>query len=168
MTFVYWVIFQWNFPFRTLWGRILGQNPVKRVFLLAIHSHLYTFVLRFPFLETHATSSLTVQLLYTEKDKGGKPDRKPYALLPYGLRNPYRNLQFLRTLKIMPRNLNEIVRSWIRLHYGQSTLLHSILLCTRLCVHERMKMIWLMCHNPHRFPQQPGIVWISTTIYCIQ
>jgi hypothetical protein len=67
--------------------------------------------LRFPFLETHATSSLTVQLLYTEKDKGGKPDRKPYALLPYGLRNPYRNLQFLRTLKIMPRNLNEIVRS---------------------------------------------------------
>jgi hypothetical protein len=27
------------------------------------------------------------------KDKGGKPDRKPYPLLPYVLRNPYRNLQ---------------------------------------------------------------------------
>jgi hypothetical protein len=33
----------------------------------------------------------TVQLLYTVKDKGRKPDRKPYPL-PYGLRNPYRNL----------------------------------------------------------------------------
>jgi hypothetical protein len=28
----------------------------------------------------------------TVKEKGGKPDRKPYALL-YGLRNPYRNLK---------------------------------------------------------------------------
>jgi hypothetical protein len=36
-----------------------------------------------------------VQLLYTAKEKGGKPD----------LRNPYRNF------KIMPRNLTEIVRS---------------------------------------------------------
>ncbi len=26
------------------------------------------------------------------KEKGGKPDRKPYPL-PYGLRNPYRNLK---------------------------------------------------------------------------
>jgi hypothetical protein len=33
-----------------------------------------------------------VQLLYTVKEKGGKPDRKPY-LFPYGLRNPYRNLK---------------------------------------------------------------------------
>jgi hypothetical protein len=31
-------------------------------------------------------------MLYTEKKKGGKPDRKPYPLL-YGLRNPYRNLK---------------------------------------------------------------------------
>ncbi len=35
---------------------------------------------------------LTVQLLYTVKEKGGKPDRKPYPL-PYGLKNPYRNLK---------------------------------------------------------------------------
>jgi hypothetical protein len=34
----------------------------------------------------------TVQLLYTVKEKGGKPNIKPY-LLPYGLRNPYRNLK---------------------------------------------------------------------------
>jgi hypothetical protein len=41
-----------------------------------------------------------------------KPDRKPF-FLPYGLRNPYRNLKSenLRTPKIMPGNLNEIVRS---------------------------------------------------------
>jgi hypothetical protein len=49
-------------------------------------------------------------LLYIVKEKGGKPDRKPYALL-YGLRNPYRNLKSLRTLKIMPRNFNKIVSS---------------------------------------------------------
>ncbi len=45
------------------------------------------------FFQTHATSSVsTVQLLYAVKEKGGKPDRKPYSL-PYGLRNPYRNLK---------------------------------------------------------------------------
>ncbi len=32
-----------------------------------------------------------VQLLYTVKEKGGKPDRKTYPP-PYGLRNPYKNL----------------------------------------------------------------------------
>jgi hypothetical protein len=30
--------------------------------------------------------------MYTIKEKGGKPGRKPYPL-PYGLRNPYRNLK---------------------------------------------------------------------------
>jgi hypothetical protein len=51
----------------------------------------------------------TVQLLYTVKEKGGKPDIKPYPL-SYGLRNPYRDPS-LRTLKIIPGNLNKIVRS---------------------------------------------------------
>ncbi len=32
------------------------QTKVFRVFLLAIHSHLSTFALRFLFLQTHATS----------------------------------------------------------------------------------------------------------------
>jgi len=49
--------------------------------------------LRFIFLQTPVISygfysSVTV----TAKEKGGKPDRKPYPL-PYGLRNPYRNLK---------------------------------------------------------------------------
>jgi hypothetical protein len=30
--------------------------------------------------------------LYIVKEKGGKPDRKPYPFL-YGLKNPYRNLK---------------------------------------------------------------------------
>jgi len=41
------------------------------------------------------TQPLTVSrvwLPYTVKEKGGKPERKPYPL-PYGLRNPYRKLK---------------------------------------------------------------------------
>ncbi len=39
-------------------GRILGRNPDKSLtsFLLAIHSHLYSFALRYLFLQTHTTS----------------------------------------------------------------------------------------------------------------
>jgi hypothetical protein len=51
----------------------------------------------------------TVQLLYTVKDKGGKPDRKPYPL-PYGFKNPYRNLKSENS-QYYAQNLNEIVRS---------------------------------------------------------
>jgi hypothetical protein len=63
------------------------KTKVIRVFILAIHSHLYSFALRFLFLQTHATSynfysSVTVQ------EKGGKP----YPL-PYGLINPYRTIK---------------------------------------------------------------------------
>jgi hypothetical protein len=35
---------------------------------------------------------LTQQLTVSVKKKGEKPDRKPYPL-PYGFRNPYRNLK---------------------------------------------------------------------------
>jgi hypothetical protein len=46
------------------------QKKVVSVFLLAIHSRLYSFALRFLFLHTHATSySFTIQLLYTVKEK---------------------------------------------------------------------------------------------------
>jgi hypothetical protein len=69
------------------------QKKVLRVFLLANHSHLYSFAVRFLLLQTQATFySFYSVSLYTVKDKGGKPDRKPYPL-PYGLRNPYRNLK---------------------------------------------------------------------------
>jgi hypothetical protein len=61
-----------------LWDE--NQTKVLRTVLLTIHS----FALRFVFLQTY------VKLLYTVKEKGGKPDQKPYPL-SYGLRNPYRN-----------------------------------------------------------------------------
>jgi hypothetical protein len=45
------------------------------------------------FLQTHGTSYyFYIKLLYTVKEKGGKPVRKPYPLL-YVFRNPYRNLK---------------------------------------------------------------------------
>jgi hypothetical protein len=49
----------------------------------------------------------TVQLLYTVKDKGGKPDRKPYSMVE----EIHTETLSLRTVKIMPRNPNKIVRS---------------------------------------------------------
>jgi hypothetical protein len=78
------------------------QTKVFRVFLLAIQSHLYSFALRFLFLQTHATSyRFFTVLLYTVKEKGGKADSK-LRLLP---RNQYRNFpSALRPMKIMPRN----------------------------------------------------------------
>jgi hypothetical protein len=65
------------------------QTKVLRVFLLAIHSRLYSFYF---FKLTQPLTVSRVQFLYIVKEKGGKPDRKPYPL-PYGLRNPYRNLK---------------------------------------------------------------------------
>jgi hypothetical protein len=100
-------------------GRVLGRNPEKSLKSFPpcfsqspLHCRFYSFALRFLFLQTHATSYsfYSSSLLYTAKEKGGKPDRKPY-LLPYVLWNPYRNLKS----EIMPINLKEIVRSWIQL-----------------------------------------------------
>ncbi len=69
------------------------QTKVWRVFLLAIHSHLYSFALRFIFLQTHSTSySFSFGYwLYTVKEKEENPiENHP---LSYGLRNLYRNLK---------------------------------------------------------------------------
>jgi hypothetical protein len=49
-----------------------------RVFLLAIQSHL--LALRFLFLQTHATSYIFFSA-YTVKEKGEKPDRKPFPMV---------------------------------------------------------------------------------------
>jgi hypothetical protein len=64
------------------------QTKDLGVFLLAIHSHLCSFALRFLFLQTHKTSysfssSVTVHC---------KGERRK-TILPFGLRNPYRNLK---------------------------------------------------------------------------
>jgi hypothetical protein len=57
-----------------------------KVFLLVIHSHHNSFALKLYFFK------LTQPLTVSVKEKGGKPERKPYPL-PCGLRNPYRNLK---------------------------------------------------------------------------
>ena len=67
------------------------QAEILRVFLLAIHSHLYIVALRFLFLQTH-TTSYSFYSSDTVHCKGGKPDGKQYHL-PYSLRNPYRILK---------------------------------------------------------------------------
>jgi hypothetical protein len=65
-----------------------------------------SFAFRFLFLQTHTTVS-TVQSLDTVKENEGKSDRKPHPL-SYGLRI-HTETSSLRTLKIMPRNLNKSV-----------------------------------------------------------
>jgi hypothetical protein len=68
------------------------ETKILRVFILAIRRHLYSFYLKFLCLQTHATSySFLSALLYTVKEKGGKPERKQNPL-PCGFRNLYRNL----------------------------------------------------------------------------
>jgi hypothetical protein len=53
----------------------------------------YFFKLAQTLRPTHATSNAFLLFSYcTLKEKGEKLDIKPY-LLPYGLRNPYRNLK---------------------------------------------------------------------------
>ncbi len=89
------------------------QTKALRVFLLAIHSHLYPvqctlcvqlcheiFISLNSRKLLHSSSNSckllrnsTLKLLYTVKEKGGKPDTKRSIPLPYGLRNPYRNLK---------------------------------------------------------------------------
>jgi hypothetical protein len=76
-------------------GWILGQNPYKSLkrFLPCYSQSSLQYCLRFLFVQTHATSySFYSSLLYNVKKKWGKPDRKPHPL-PYGLRNPKKNLK---------------------------------------------------------------------------
>ncbi len=68
----------------------------------------------------HTFTVTTVQLLYTVKEKGGKPDRKPYYV-PYDLGNPYKNLKSENSQNIA-RNRHEIVRSRIWLLESDSLL----------------------------------------------
>jgi hypothetical protein len=47
------------------------------------------------------------QLLYTVKEKGRKPDRKPYPLT-FGLRNPYRNLKSKELSRLCPKTSTKL------------------------------------------------------------
>jgi hypothetical protein len=81
-----------GYRFQTTEAEFLDEilTKVFRVFLLAVHSHINSFALRFLhyfFKPCNLLRISTVQLLYTAKEKRGKP-----LPLPYGLRNPSRNL----------------------------------------------------------------------------
>ncbi len=86
----------------------------------------------------------TVQLLYTVKEKGGKPDRKPYPL-PYGLKNPYRNLK--------PENSQDYAQkpqqNWT---FMNSASLHTPELKPCICTYRINTVlaslgIWLCCFH---------------------
>ncbi len=90
------------------------QTKVLIFFLLAIHSHLYSFALRFLFFQTHATSysfysSVTVHCKWERR----KTDRKPNPLTN-DLRNPHRNLKYENSQDYAQKP-QKIVCSWIRL-----------------------------------------------------
>jgi hypothetical protein len=54
------------------------QTKAFKVFLLAIHSLLYSFAFYFYFFKlTQPLTVSIVHLLYTVNEKEGKPDRKP-------------------------------------------------------------------------------------------
>jgi hypothetical protein len=78
-------------------SRILGRNPDVHI------SSKSRNLLRIS----------TVPLLYNVKEEGGKPDRKPYDPPPPFpmVSEIHTETSSLRTLKIMPGNLNEFVRS---------------------------------------------------------
>jgi hypothetical protein len=86
------------------WDEI--QTKLLRVFLLAIHSHLYGFDLRFLVLQTHATSYSfysSVNVHCTGERRITDRNHSPFPI--------HTETSSLITLKILPRNLNEIVRS---------------------------------------------------------
>jgi hypothetical protein len=89
------------------------QTKVSRVFLLAIHSHLYSSALRFLFPQTH-TTSYSFYSSVTVHYKGER--RKTFPMV----KEIYTETSSLRTLKSMTINLKEIVRSWIRLQNSQT------------------------------------------------
>jgi hypothetical protein len=85
---------------------------------------------------------LTQPLTISVKEKGGKPDRKPYPL-PYGLRNPYRNL-CLRTLKNMPKNFD--VRYCTFMNSASGLIFPS-----RWNVHQKAAVatLYVLCESAH-------------------
>jgi hypothetical protein len=120
------------------------QTKVLKVFPLAIHSHLYNFALRFLFLQTHATSYIFLQTYttsfckYTVKEKGGKPERKPYPQ-PYVSRKseisqdyvqkPQRNCTFMNSA-----SRQEITDLWPQLSDNtQHSRLRVLRHCDQVC-----------------------------------
>ncbi len=106
------------------------QTKVLSIFLLATHSCLYSLALPwnlyfFKLTQTSYSFSSSVPV----HCKGKRNDEnliENHTTLPYGLRNPYRNLKSENSQDYcLSRNLNEIVRSWIRLQDIKIQLVHK-------------------------------------------
>ncbi len=135
-----------RWPLNNRWRHDSLQRPnsltkVLRVFLLAIHSHLYSFDLRILFLQTHTTS----YSFYSSVAIHCKEERREsWYCLPYGLRNPYIEPQVWE-LSTMPRNLNEIVGSGIAKQREKiqtfQTLSHEMIWAFQEC-RAWFKFVW--------------------------
>ncbi len=88
-------------------GRILGWNPDKNLNSFPpCYSQSYLQLGLEISISSNSCSLLrisTIKLLYTGKEKGGKPDRKPYPF-PYVLRN----LQFWELLRLCPETSTKL------------------------------------------------------------
>ncbi len=95
---------QVTYPYRIYWCKKKMGRKSHTWAPLRFSSSLFTVTsaLLWDFYFFKLTQPLAVstfQLLYTVKDKGGKPDGKPHHL-PYSLRNPFRNLKSERNMVI--------------------------------------------------------------------
>ncbi len=127
------------------------QSKVLRVFLLAIHSHIYSFALRFLFLQTHATSysyysSVTVHCK-GERRKTWQKTIPPSSLwFKKSLQKPpvFENSQDYAQKPQQKLSVHEFgfISQW--------WCVYAIMFCTRK-IHERMKMTGLshalMCYS---------------------
>jgi hypothetical protein len=91
-------------------GRILGRNPDKSLKSFPPCYKQSTLQLCLEIcISSNSRNLLQFLQFVTVKEKGGKPDRKPYPL-PYGLRNPSRNFKSENS-QGYSGNLNETVPS---------------------------------------------------------
>ncbi len=87
-----WLLYtaQYNGQRPNSWRKSIQKSLEFSSLLFTVTSALPWDFYFFKLTQSHTISR--VQLRYTVKETGGKPDRKPYPL-SYGLRNPYRNLK---------------------------------------------------------------------------
>ncbi len=105
-------------------GRILGRNPgtsPKTFPPCYSKPPVQLWIEFFLFFQTRTTSfSFFSALMYTVKEKGGKPERTQLPL-PYGLRNPYRNLKSGELSRLCPETSKKLY-----VHEFGFRLLHAI------------------------------------------
>ncbi len=100
---------------------------------------LDSFALRCIFLQTHATSySFYSVLLYTVKEKGGKPDRKPHPL-PYGFSN--QKPQVWELSRLCPKILKKLYIHEFGFRYNKSKIYTCITVCSVL-LWLRLEKFW--------------------------